>query len=742
MKLLALVGNFGWVGARGLCLGSVATVACVVGLSLPSARAAEGLYITEVIADNRSTPPSDVSGNSPDMIEIYNDSEEEIVLGGALSEDTFYLSDTVEFSVEPPDPQNSSFWRFPPATVIPPKTYLVIFCDGDMDEAFCELHASFQLDSSGTEPVSLWGPQQDGVRPLLDQFWLPPLSPDVAFGRPPPPDLGPRPVPLEETLDILRFFPPGGATFGVCEEDEEGRVCFPGGIRESARTCHGADNGPAGNLPPRVEREEYSTSHPATGEDVFLTVTVRDDKLRPGDTPDDVKAKVPDVDLVYRIDGGEWISLPMEYDFETGVQTGAGENRPLRIWTVWDGTIPGQPAGVQVEFYFRVRDPEQAADPDVWSTSPQELCPEGIGPCDREFGGPDCELDPEDRTCNDELVGERYVACSKPFTYVVGYVPAGNLGSVVINEVVPNQRGLLMDATQGPCASGETNCEPDNEGNVPGCCEEDFIEIHNTSAEAVDISGLWLSEKPFRPQLGWSFPPGSILPPGAYCVVWLDSDGGKCPDPNVSILEQPCFWECPDPNNASTPIREWHTNFSLNAAGDEIFLFDTEENRFGVIHGVDFEDLEKFGVTADSLGNLRFPVNHSLSLLPDGDRNGCWALTENPTVGGAPDGCRGRPNQGTCSNFKRGDSNDDCNVDLSDGVHILNWLFMGGRLPNCLDAADTDDNGAVNLSDAVIVFNYLFLGGEPPLDPGPELPGEDPTDDDLPTCRAEACRAQ
>lgn len=89
--------------------------------------------------------------------------------------------------------------------------------------------------------------------------------------------------------------------------------------------------------------------------------------------------------------------------------------------------------------------------------------------------------------------------------------------------------------------------------------------------------------------------------------------------------------------------------------------------------------------------------------------------------------------------FKRGNANADGDVNLSDAVFILNYLFRGGAAPPCLDAADADDSGVINLTDAVYLLNYLFLGGPEPRAPF-EACGEDPTADDLdcgafPPCR-------
>jgi hypothetical protein len=81
--------------------------------------------------------------------------------------------------------------------------------------------------------------------------------------------------------------------------------------------------------------------------------------------------------------------------------------------------------------------------------------------------------------------------------------------------------------------------------------------------------------------------------------------------------------------------------------------------------------------------------------------------------------------------FRRGDSDTNGAVNITDAVRILNVLFLGIGTISCDDAADSDDNGAVNITDAVRILNVLFLGiGVIPA-PGPDTCGNDPTDDAL-----------
>ncbi|MEM7261572.1 MAG: LamG domain-containing protein [Planctomycetota bacterium] len=69
------------------------------------------------------------------------------------------------------------------------------------------------------------------------------------------------------------------------------------------------------------------------------------------------------------------------------------------------------------------------------------------------------------------------------------------------------------------------------------------------------------------------------------------------------------------------------------------------------------------------------------------------------------------------SNFVRGDADASGAVNITDGIFVLNFLFLGGNDPSCKDAADADDSGAVNITDGIFILNFLFLGGGDPAPP-------------------------
>lgn len=110
----------------------------------------------------------------------------------------------------------------------------------------------------------------------------------------------------------------------------------------------------------------------------------------------------------------------------------------------------------------------------------------------------------------------------------------------------------------------------------------------------------------------------------------------------------------------------------------------------------------------------------------------CWRVVAVNSCGVAPGPVQTFTTADDASppRFRRGEAVQDGSVNLTDAVAILNYLFLAGAVPGCLDSADTDDNGSVNLTDAIAILNYLFLAGGPPAPPGLEC-GEDPTEDDL-----------
>jgi 2',3'-cyclic-nucleotide 2'-phosphodiesterase (5'-nucleotidase family) len=89
--------------------------------------------------------------------------------------------------------------------------------------------------------------------------------------------------------------------------------------------------------------------------------------------------------------------------------------------------------------------------------------------------------------------------------------------------------------------------------------------------------------------------------------------------------------------------------------------------------------------------------------------------------------------------FRRGDSNGSGgDLDLSDGIDTLRYLFLGDTDLSCPSAADVNDSGEVDVADPLYVFGYLFLGGMPPARPFPAC-GPDLSSDSLPCETQNVC---
>lgn len=95
---------------------------------------------------------------------------------------------------------------------------------------------------------------------------------------------------------------------------------------------------------------------------------------------------------------------------------------------------------------------------------------------------------------------------------------------------------------------------------------DDWIELHNRSAQTVDLSGSYLSDNPDNPRK-WQFPQGTSIPAGGFLLVWADEDGQDTPG--------------------------LHASFRLSKEGETILLVDTDTNLNALLDSVTFGPLGK-----------------------------------------------------------------------------------------------------------------------------------------------------
>jgi hypothetical protein len=90
----------------------------------------------------------------------------------------------------------------------------------------------------------------------------------------------------------------------------------------------------------------------------------------------------------------------------------------------------------------------------------------------------------------------------------------------------------------------------------------------------------------------------------------------------------------------------------------------------------------------------------------------CTAMTLDTTITFAPSGA---------PVFVRGDVDASGEINITDAIFLLGYLFQGTTTPSCMDAADVDDlgAGAPNITDAIFLLGWLFQGTAPPPAPVP-----------------------
>jgi len=152
------------------------------------------------------------------------------------------------------------------------------------------------------------------------------------------------------------------------------------------------------------------------------------------------------------------------------------------------------------------------------------------------------------------------------------------------------QAGVPLVINEVMAANSSTIMDPQSE-------YDDWIEIHNTSDKAIDVGGMYLTDDLAQPtmwQIPANRPAATTIPAGGYLLVWADNEV------------------------ADTGL---HTNFQLNADGEQIGLFAADGHT--LIDSIMFADQAadiSFGCYPDGSDNLRFLGLPS----PAGQNNGAY----------------------------------------------------------------------------------------------------------------------
>ena len=117
------------------------------------------IQINEVMTSNKGSVP-DETGDFPDWIEVYNNTDSQLDISG------FGLTD---------DFISAAKWTFPEGSVIQPRGYLVVFCSGDSTRG--KMHTPFKLSASDDVILS------NVSGKVVDSIKLKPVTSGYSLGR-------------------------------------------------------------------------------------------------------------------------------------------------------------------------------------------------------------------------------------------------------------------------------------------------------------------------------------------------------------------------------------------------------------------------------------------------------------------------------------------------------------------------------------------------------------------------------
>jgi hypothetical protein len=174
------------------------------------------------------------------------------------------------------------------------------------------------------------------------------------------------------------------------------------------------------------------------------------------------------------------------------------------------------------------------------------------------------------------------------FHSLIVSLPFCNVGDVFMNEIVASNSTSAFDL----------NAESD-----------DWVELYNTTANSIDLSGMYLSDDPTN-YMKWAFPFGTNIPANGYLLVWCDNDIGQ------------------------TGI---HTNFKLSSLGENIIFSNGAMIYDQVAFGVQTTDVAYARCpdgSADFANVIPTPLasNNCQSSLEEGVKNLKVLVYPNPAI--------------------------------------------------------------------------------------------------------------
>lgn len=266
-----------------------------------------------------------------------------------------------------------------------------------------------------------------------------------------------------------------------------------------------------------------------------------------------------------------------------------------------------------------------------------------------------------------------------------------------VASIVPT--GLRLDVTarfeldceaSGDVVIHEINYNGDEEAD-PG----DWVEIHNRTPGAVDLSGWTLRDG--SDEHVFTVADGTSIEGFGHLVLCSDRAAFAARFPSVEGVAG-------------------DLGFSLAGGGEWLRLADASG---ALIDEVEYDDVPPWPGEPDGGGATLALVHPAL----DNSYGPHWAASPDGGTPGARNLDVYREIDSGCSPgsvaYRRGDTNGDGSVDLSDAIATLLHLFARSGEPDCLAALDIDGDAEVHLTDAVALLTHLFRAGPPPASPYP-----------------------
>ena len=283
------------------------------------------------------------------------------------------------------------------------------------------------------------------------------------------------------------------------------------------------------------------------------------------------------------------------------------------------------------------------------------------------------------------------------------------------------------------------------------------IEVHNTTIDSSDLS--------FIPQLiassvivdageDWKFQRGTVTPPADWVTLDFDDSTWEEGPTSIGYGDGDDATELLDmeDNYITVFCRKTFSVENPASLGEMVLSVVVDDGCVAHLNG---EELGRFRVDDGPVNRLTpaseggeaeaaifefpssrlVPGDNVLAISVHNSDISSSDLSVTPVLGVTPPE---PPSSGCVSSFYRGDVSGEGDLDISDSVRVLNYLFREEDSVDCHDAADADDDGAVTVTDAVRLLEYLFREGTPPPAPGREC-GEDPTTDALGRCTTASC---